>query len=142
MEFLHVSRRVRIPTSEFDFTFARSSGPGGQNVNKVNSKAVLRWPVSTSPSLPDDVRGRFRARFANRITAEGELVLQSQRYRDQARNVEDCLAKVREMLLAVAAAPVKRKATKVPRSVIEKRLEQKRQTSARKRGRSSPRHDD
>ena len=100
------------PHEEFTFTFVRSSGPGGQNVNKVNSKAVLRWPVMHSAALPAEVRQRFVARFGRRLTGEGELVLSSQRYRDQGRNVADCLEKLKSMLAAVAARPVVRKPTK------------------------------
>lgn len=142
MDFLQVNRRIRIPHSEFEFTFARSSGPGGQNVNKVNTKAVLRWDVLQSPSLPDDVRERFRARYGNRISTEGHLILHSQRYRDQSRNIDDCLDKLREMLTEVATRPTLRRATKVPRSAIEKRLKQKRKASQRKQLRGATRHDD
>jgi ribosome-associated protein len=132
---LVVNSRLRVPLEEFSFTFVRSSGPGGQNVNKVNNKAVLRWPVAASPSLPAPVRERFTRRYASRITTEGELVMTSQRYRDQGRNVDDCLEKLREMLAAVAAAPVRRKRTKPSRGSIERRLEAKRHTSSRKQNR-------
>src|SRR5215469_6616704 len=86
---LTVNNRVRIPFDEFEFSYARSSGPGGQNVNKVNSKALLRWPVRTSPSLPEPMRQRFLSRYGNRVTAEGDVLISSQRYRDQAKNVDD-----------------------------------------------------
>lgn len=132
---LVVNARLRVPLEEFSFTFARSSGPGGQNVNKVNSKALLRWPVAASPSLPAHVRERFLRSYASRITTEGELVMMSQRYRDQGRNVDDCLEKLREMLAAVAAAPVRRKRTKPSRASIERRLEAKRHKSSRKQSR-------
>ena len=132
---LVVNSRLRVPLEEFSFTFARSSGPGGQNVNKVNSKALLRWPVAASPSLPAGVRERFLKSYASRITTEGELVMMSQRYRDQGRNVDDCLEKLREMLAAVAAAPVRRKRTKPSRASIERRLEAKRHKSSRKQSR-------
>lgn len=135
---LVVNARLRVPLEEFSFTFARSSGPGGQNVNKVNSKALLRWPVAASPSLPAAVRERFLKSYASRITTEGELVIMSQRYRDQGRNVDDCLEKLREMLAAVAAAPVRRKRTKPSRGSIERRLEAKRHTSSRKQSRRAP----
>src|SRR5438552_5737786 len=95
---LTVNSRIRIPTSEFQFTFVRSSGPGGQNVNKVNSKAVLRWPLAASPTLPPDVRDRFLTRYGNRLTGEGELVISSQRYRDQGRNISDCLEELAALL--------------------------------------------
>src|SRR5580700_11337552 len=109
MPVLTVNSRIQIPHEEFTFTFVRSSGPGGQNVNKVNSKAVLRWGVMQSRSLPAEVRHRFISRFGRRLTGEHELVLTSQRYRDQGRNVADCLEKLKEMLSAVATRPVVRR---------------------------------
>ncbi len=135
---LRINRRIVIPPSELRFTFVRSSGPGGQNVNKVNTKAQLRWSVLRSPSLPEDVRARLRARFARRINDRGEIVITSQRYRDQARNVGDCLAKLRDMLSAVAAPPKRRKKTVPPRSASESRLRDKRAKAEKKRGRMRP----
>ena len=82
---LQVNSRIRIPLSEFQWTYVRSSGPGGQNVNKVNSKAVLRRNVAQSPALSVDVRERFLSRYRSRITVEGDIIVDSQRYRDQGR---------------------------------------------------------
>jgi ribosome-associated protein len=130
-----VTPQVRIPEEEFRWSYVRSGGPGGQNVNKVASKAVLRWDVAGSPSLPDDVRARFRAQQRRRITTEGELVLASQRYRDQERNREDCLEKLRAMLLQAATPPKVRRKTKPTRGSQERRLQTKRHRSARKAGR-------
>ncbi len=139
---LVVNARIQIPLDEFQFTFARSSGPGGQNVNKVNSKAVLRWPIAASASVPDDVRKRFLAQFSSRVTTECDVVIASQRFRDQARNVADCLEKLRELLVSVAAAPRKRKRTRPSRGSIERRLRQKRQRSEKKgERRSTPWHE-
>ncbi len=135
---LVVNRRIRIPSSEFRFTFARSAGPGGQNVNKVNTKVTLHWPVDSSPSLPEDVRERFRSKYSRRINKNGELVIYSQRYRDQARNVDDCLDKLREMLLDVATAPKKRKATRPSRASKERRLRDKKAKSQTKESRRRP----
>ncbi|HVX64161.1 MAG TPA: alternative ribosome rescue aminoacyl-tRNA hydrolase ArfB [Pirellulales bacterium] len=132
---LAVNSRLRIPLDEFEFTFARSSGPGGQNVNKVSSKALLRWPIQTSPSLPEAVRSRFLGKYGNRVTTDGDLLISSQRYRDQRRNVDDCLEKLRVMLAEAAAPPVRRKRTKPSRGSIERRLEAKRQQSTRKQAR-------
>ena len=134
---LTVNSRLRIPLAEFEFTFARSSGPGGQNVNKVNSKALLRWHIRNSPSLPEAVRGRFLEKHGNRVTTEGDLLISSQRYRDQGRNVEDCLEKLRVMLAEAAAPPVRRKRTKPSRGSIERRLQSKRRRSDKKLGRRS-----
>lgn len=139
---LVVDERIRIPLRELRFDFARSSGPGGQNVNKVATKAVLHWDVARSRALPDDVRERFVARYRRRISKDGELVLQSQRFRDRGRNVAACTEKLREMLLEVAAPPRRRRPTRPGRGAVEKRLAGKRRTSARKRLRSVPREDD
>jgi ribosome-associated protein len=121
------------PLAELRFSFARSSGPGGQNVNKVESKAVLRWDVAHSRSLPGDVRARFLARFRRRISSEGELVLASQRFRDRSRNVADCVAKLRAMLAEVAEPPRPRRPTRPGRAARERRLAAKR-VQGRKKG--------
>lgn len=135
---LVVTPRLQIPLAEFEFSYARSSGPGGQNVNKVNSKATLRWGVRGSPSLPDDVRERFLTAYGTRVTTEGDLLVVSQRFRDQAKNIDDCLEKLREMLAAVATAPRKRRATRPTRGSKERRLKDKRASSARKQFRGKP----
>lgn len=135
---LRVNDRISIPFTEFDFTFARSGGPGGQNVNKVNSKVTLRWDVEKSPTLPPDVLARFRAKYPRRMTKDGELVMHSQRYRDQGRNVADCLEKLRELLLEVAVAPRKRRPTRRTKGSVERRLSDKKQQSAKKQNRQRP----
>jgi ribosome-associated protein len=139
---LIVNSRVRIPRSEFEFTYARSSGPGGQNVNKVSSKAILRWAVVRSPTLPQDVRERFVKRFSSRLTVEGDLLVTSQRFRDQSRNVADCLEKLCAMLAEVAVPPVPRKRTRPTRSSGERRLEKKREASGKKQMRRPPAADE
>ncbi|MBS0265159.1 MAG: aminoacyl-tRNA hydrolase [Planctomycetes bacterium] len=135
---LIVTNSIQIPDDELQFTFARSSGPGGQNVNKVNSKAVLRWSPVTSPNLPADVRERFLTRFGARLTTEGELLLSSQQSRDQARNMEDCLERLKEMILSVARKPVARRPTKPTRGSQRRRLEGKRRQSGKKQDRRRP----
>ncbi len=132
---LTVSPQIQIPHAEFEFAFARSSGPGGQNVNKVNSKAMLRWPVRASLSLPAEVLQRFLARFGPRLTVVGELLITSQRYRDQGRNVADCLEKLREMLLEVATRPTRRRTTKPSKAAKARRLETKLAVSRKKAAR-------
>lgn len=129
---LEISARLRIPEREFSFSFARSSGPGGQNVNKVNSKAIMHWNIASSPSIPADVRERFCQSFGNRLDQEGNVVVASDRYRDQQRNIDDCKEKLAEMLLQVAVPPKKRKATKPTRGAKERRIKGKKETSERK----------
>jgi ribosome-associated protein len=135
---LIVTSQIQIPDDEFEWSYARSSGPGGQNVNKVNSKAILRWSPLMSPSLPAEVRDRFATRYASRLTTEGELILTSQRSRDQNANVEDCLERLKEMILAVARKPATRRPTKPTRGSHKRRLEGKRMQSGKKRNRRLP----
>lgn len=139
---LVITPSIQIPREELEFTFARSSGPGGQNVNKVNSKALLRWPVVATPSLPDEVRTRFLAKYANRLTSEGDLILTSQKYRDQGRNIDDCLEKLREMIAAVVARPTVRRPTKPSRGSQRRRTADKRENSQKKQQRRPPSPDD
>lgn len=139
---LIVNAVIRIPLEEFEFTYSRSSGPGGQNVNKVNTKATLRWQVVASPSLPESVRVRFLEQIGRRLTAEGDLIVTSQRFRDQARNVDDCLEKLKTMLLAAAVKPTPRRPSKPTRASRERRHEQKRVRSQRKQHRRRPSGDE
>ena len=135
---LEVNDRICIPSGELHWSFVRSGGPGGQNVNKVASKAVLRWDLAASLAVPEDVKVRFRTLQRRRITTEGELVLSSQRYRDQERNRQDCLDKLRELLLQAAARPRPRKPTRPSRGSKTRRVEMKRRRSATKARRQRP----
>lgn len=137
MANLILSSGREIPETEFEFTFARSGGPGGQNVNKVNSKAILHWDVTNSPSLTVPLRNRFVTKYASRLTADGVLVLSSQQHRDQITNVDECLEKLREMLESVLHPPVLRKPTKVPKAVKQKRTDSKREIGKKKQQRRS-----
>jgi len=135
---LEVSSEIRIADEEFQWSFARSGGPGGQNVNKVASKAILHWPVASTSALPEPVKQRFIAFQRKRITKEGEVVINSQRFRDQERNRLDCLEKLREMILQAAVLPKKRKPTKPSRRSRMNRLQDKRQRSGVKALRKTP----
>ncbi len=135
---LIVSAEIKIPPHELHFSYTRSSGPGGQNVNKVNSKAVLRWAPLDSHALPPDVLARFLALWGNRLTVEGELVLMSDRFRDQRRNQEDCLEKLRALLLPALYPPKKRKKTKPTYAAKKKRQENKKRLSNKKQQRQKP----
>jgi ribosome-associated protein len=139
---LEVTASIRIPLDEFEFSYARSGGPGGQNVNKVNSKAILRWNVSASPSLPPLVRARFLMKFGSRLTSDGELVISSQTYRDQVRNVDECLEKVRQMIAEVAITPKQRKPTKPSKAAKRERVDSKRKDSNKKQQRRRPAFED
>ena len=130
-----IKGRLQVPENELSWTFVRSSGPGGQNVNKVASKAVLRWNLASSASLPEDVKRRLRTNQRNRITAEGDLIVTSQRFRDQERNKQDCIEKLRDMILQASIIPRPRKPSKPTRAARERRLQIKRRRSDIKKGR-------
>lgn len=132
---LVINSDLLIPSSEFSLSFARSTGPGGQNVNKVNSKAVLRWKISDNASVPGDALRRFRERYGQRINNVGEVVIASDRHRDQPRNITDCYEKLRELIVSVLVAPRARKRSRPTRAAIERRLQSKRRKSDRKRNR-------
>jgi ribosome-associated protein len=135
---LHITDQIRIPESELQWSFVRAGGPGGQNVNKVASKAVLRWDLARSPSLPAEAKARLRAQQGRRVTSAGELILTSQRFRDQEKNRQDCLDKLRGLVRQALARPKRRRPTKPSRGSRAARLQEKRRRSTIKSGRRKP----
>ncbi len=128
-----------IPDSELEERFVRSSGPGGQNVNKVATAVELRFDVRASTALPEEVRERVLARRDRRMTAEGVLVIQAQRFRTQERNREDARQRLQALIEACRDAPKKRVATRPTRGSVERRLGSKRERAQIKRERTSRR---
>jgi ribosome-associated protein len=135
---LRINDRIAIPLAEFRWEFSRSGGPGGQNVNKVNSKVLLRWTPAASPSLPAPVRDRLLHALANRLTRDGELLVGSQLTRDQARNLADCLGKVRALVLSAVVPPKVRRPSRPTLASQVRRVESKARRSATKRLRRAP----
>ena len=133
---LPVTRAIVIPEHELVESFVRASGPGGQNVNKVASAVELRFDVARSSALPEPVRQRLLARADRRLTAEGVLVIQANRFRDQAKNRADARARLAEIVLAATRVPKKRIATKPTRGSQERRIEAKKTRTQHKRGRA------
>lgn len=129
---IQLPQSYEIPRDELHFQYSRSSGPGGQNVNKVSSKAQLKWNARETTRLPERVKERFLSQYASRLTNEGEVVIASQLTRDQRSNHEDCLTKLREMIMAVWSAPKKRRPTKPSKGSKERRLKAKQSTSQKK----------
>ena len=124
-----------IPHSEFTFSYSRSSGPGGQNVNKTNTKVTLRWNIIESKAIKKDIKERFLKKYSRRILEDGTIVIVSQRFRSQDRNISDAIEKLNEMIESVRVAPKKRKATRPTRSSVERRLKEKKGKSVLKKGR-------
>lgn len=129
---LVVTATIRIPLVEFDWSYARSGGPGGQNVNKVSSKAVLRWSLEASEHVAPPVKQRVRELFPGRVTGEGELVISSQEHRDQERNRGACLEKLAAMVRQAAETPAERRPTKPTKGSRRRRLADKKRQATRK----------
>ncbi len=136
-----INDRFGIPDAELQFTYARSGGPGGQNVNKVSSKAILRWSLAENTTVPPEVKSRLRTLHRNRITGDDELVIHSQEYRDQERNRLACLEKLREFLLQATAIPKVRRPSKPSRGSKERRLTAKKKRASIKSGRGKVKDD-
>jgi ribosome-associated protein len=131
-----ITEDLEIPEEEMVFLTSRSGGPGGQNVNKLETKVTLRFDLAGSPRLTEEQRQRIRERLATRITRDGILHISSQRHRTQAANREAAVARFAELVGEALREETPRKPTKVPRAVKRRRLEDKRRRSERKRGRS------
>lgn len=133
---MRLSADLEIPDSELTERFLRADGPGGQHVNRTESAVELRFDVAHSPSLTDDVRARVLARRDRRLTADGVLVIQGRRFRDQARNRDDVRERLIELLRGALVPPKKRVATRPSRASKERRLAGKQQRGAIKRNRA------
>jgi ribosome-associated protein len=133
---LFVTPRIVIPDEELEEKFIRSSGPGGQNVNKVASAVQLRFDARNSPSLTELVRAALL--LGGMLTRDGMLIITAQRFREQERNRADARARLVEIVRRAATPKTPRRATKVPKASKRKRLENKKRRAEIKRGRSRP----
>lgn len=124
--------RIKIPFSEFEFSYARSSGAGGQHINKVNSKVIMTWKIADSIACSDSVKERFRNKYGQFLLDDGNVQIMSQKHRSQKSNMDDCIEKLHAMINDVRLPPKIRKATKPKRSAVLKRLTTKRKDSEKK----------
>jgi ribosome-associated protein len=128
---------IEIPEDELVERFVRAAGPGGQNVNKVASAVELRFDVASSRALPDHVRAKLLSRSDRRLTADGVLVIQANRFRDQAKNRADARERLAALIVAASHVPKRRIATKPTRASKERRIESKKNRATIKRGRTA-----
>ena len=133
---IHINDQLSIPRDELSFTASRSSGPGGQHVNKVSTRVTLRFDVANSPSLTLGQKELILARLATRISKQGVLRVVSQKTRSQAANRELALERFVQLLQEALKQRPQRKPTKVPAAAKQKRLADKKHRSHLKRERS------
>ncbi len=129
-----------INENELRYDFIRSSGPGGQNVNKVSTAVQLRFNIKNSPSLPEEVKSKLIAIAGNKVTADGTLIIEASRYRSQLKNRQDARNRLNAMIDLASRKEKKRKKSRVPEAVNQKRLQNKKRKSEIKkmRGKISP----
>lgn len=132
-----VTDSIELDESEIHEVFVHASGPGGQNVNKVSTAVQLRFDVARSPALNDAVRARLVALAGRRITRDGILIIEAERFRSQKRNRDDALRRLLDLIRAAATFDKPRHATRPTLASKKRRLESKSKRAALKKGRQS-----
>jgi len=138
MPAIEITSEIAIDQSELAFSFARAGGPGGQNINKVETAVQLRFDVTHSPSLDEAVKRRLERLAGTRLTKEGVLVIFAQTHRSQERNRQDALARLVRLIAAAAQKPEFRVKTRPSRAARERRIETKVRRGETKRLRNFP----
>lgn len=135
---VEINPSLEIPDSELELRTSRSSGPGGQNVNKLETRVTVRFDVAGSPSLSEEERERIRERLGHRITKAGVLQVSSQRHRTQAANRDAAVARLAGLLAEALEPEAERKPTRVPKAAKRRRLRKKRRRGRIKELRQTP----
>ena len=136
-----VTSNISIDERDMRFTFIRSSGPGGQNVNKVSTAVQLRFDVKDAAGLPEDVRSRLLQQAGNRVTDEGVLIIEARRFRSQERNRQDAIERLTDLIRRAAVKPKVRRKTRPSTASKERKLAAKKHRSALKKLRRRVRDD-
>jgi ribosome-associated protein len=139
---IRITDQISIDESELEESFVRSSGPGGQNVNKLSTAVQLRFDVRQSPSLPNDVALRLMKLGGRRVTKDGVLVIIAQSHRTQERNRADALDRLTELIRQAAVRPVPRRPTRPTKASRRRRLETKKRRSGIKALRGGAPHEE
>ena len=134
---IDITPQIALDEGEIQVDFVRSSGPGGQNVNKVATAVQIRFDAASSPSLPDDVRRRLLHLAGNRVTGDGVIIIDARRYRTQERNRQDAIDRLVTLIQRAAQRPRVRRKTRPSAASKRRRLETKRRQSEKKRLRKS-----
>lgn len=135
---IEITPEISLSEDELIWDFVRSSGPGGQKVNKVSTAVQLRFDVQNSSSLTDDIKGRLVQIGGKRITTEGVLIIDSRRYRSQERNRKEAIERLIELIIEAAHIPEPRVGTKPTRASKARRREEKQRLSRKKKLRKKP----
>ncbi len=138
MDELRINDRITIPAWELSFSASRSSGPGGQSVNKTNSRVTLSWHIDSSSALRSDQKVRVKRRLGRRVDGDGFVHIHSETERSQLRNKEEARKRLSELVAAALERPKHRRATRPTRASKERRLQSKKEHSQKKAMRRKP----